>query len=222
MKVRLNLASTPLENHRQFAIGVTLVGMLAISAFVLLGMNALYGWRANRALRQEISQLEQELKRNRELRRELESFFKQPETREIVNRGAFLNGLIEQRSFPWTKIFSDLERMLPEGVRVVSIAPQMQDGRVEVKLTIGASTDSSKIEFLKTLEAAPEFTHMRVGGESRPRDAGGGDVVVLELTVLYDSGAQSGQTPVAAMESNAAVAKGNPAQAATVGNKNER
>jgi Tfp pilus assembly protein PilN len=188
MKVRLNLASSPLENNRRFIFGAALVGVFAVSAFVLLSVSAWRGWSANQALREDVSRLEQQMREYRRQRSELEKFFKLPETRELMNRAAFLNALIEQRSFPWTKVFSDLERRLPEGVRVVTVAPQMREGRVEVRMVIGASSDRGKLEFLKTLEAAPEFSRLQVLGETRPREGGAADAVVLELSALYDAG----------------------------------
>jgi Tfp pilus assembly protein PilN len=202
MKVRLNLATAPLENHRRFVLSVGIIGVLALAALVLLGQNALSGWSANRTLRQEVSDLEKQMREYGEKRGELDAFFKEPSTREILNRAAFLNALIEQRSFPWTRVFSDLERRLPEGVRVLNIAPQMRDGRVEVKLTIGAATDRGKLEFLKTLESAPEFSRLQVLGESRPHEGGAADAVVVELAMLYDAsvvtkekGGASGDAP---------------------------
>jgi Tfp pilus assembly protein PilN len=189
MKVRLNFATAPLENHRRFVFGAVVIGGLALGALALLGVQAWQGWSANRALREDVARLEQQMRAYRQQRSELEKFFKQQETRELLNRAAFLNSLIEQRSFPWTKVFSDLERRLPEGVRVLTIAPQMRDGRVEMKLVVGAASDRGKLEFLKTLEQAPEFSRLHVVGESRPREGGTGDVVVLEIAALYDAAA---------------------------------
>ncbi len=79
----------------------------------------------------------------------------------------------------------DLERSLPEGVRVVSIAPKMTEGRVEVKLVVGALSDESKLKFLRALEASKEFSRIQVLAETRPTRAGEADRVYLELTAWY-------------------------------------
>ena len=47
-------------------------------------------------------------------------------------RAAYLNSLIQQSAFPWIQIFMDLERILPEGVRVVSIEPKMSGDTVQL------------------------------------------------------------------------------------------
>lgn len=187
MKVRLNLATSPLENNRRFLLGASLLGIFALLLFVLLARQAYRDWRESSEIRAETAELQSQIRELRDARVDLERSFKRPEARRTVDRAAFLNGLIEQRSFPWTRIFMDLERLLPEGVRVVSIAPQMKDGRVEVRLVVGATSDDAKLEFLKTLEGAQEFTGVQVLSEARPSRPDTTDRVVLELLTWYSA-----------------------------------
>ncbi len=185
MKVRLNLATSPLENRRRFAVGAALVGTLAIAALLLLSWHAYTVWRADKAVRVELTGLEKDMDGLRQQRRGLEEFFNQPENLKLRDRTAFVNALIEQRSFPWTKIFMDLERSLPEGVRVVSIEPKMNAGHVEVKLVIGAATDEGKLKFLRALEASREFSRIQLLAETRPDKPAQSDRVLLELVAWY-------------------------------------
>lgn len=187
MKVRLNLATAPLENNRRFLLGTSLVGIFALVLFVLLARQAYRDWRESSEIRAEMAELQGQMRELRDARAEMERAFKRPEAKRTVERAAFLNGMIEQRSFPWTRIFMDLERLLPEGVRVVSIAPQMKDGRVEVKLVVGATSDDAKLDFLKTLEESKEFTGMQVLSETRPSRPDVTDKVVLELVTWYSA-----------------------------------
>lgn len=184
MKPRLNLATAPLANHRRFLAGSILAGVAAASLFAVLSVRTFRDWRENRDLREDTTRLESDMRGYAEERRELEEFFRKPENKRAMERAEFLNSIIRQRSFPWTRVFMDLERQLPTGVRVVSIAPRMDNGRVEVKLVVGAADDAGKLKFLKALEASPEFTRVQVTGESRPRTEEG-DNVVLELVVWY-------------------------------------
>jgi Tfp pilus assembly protein PilN len=185
MKVRLNLATSPLQNNRRFLLGSGLLGVAALVALAMLASSAWANWSANRNVRNEANNLNAEIRNYREKRKELDEFFKQTENRKIMDRAAFLNALIEQRSFPWTNMFTDLERLLPEGVRVVSIAPHMVGGRVEVKLNIGATNDDTKLRFIETLERSSEFERIQVVSETRPARAEEGDRVLLELVAYY-------------------------------------
>ena len=194
MKVRLNLATSPLENNRSFLFGAFLVGGLALALFALLSMQAVRNWRDSSEFRAEMSRLQRELSDYRQQRRDLEDFFNAPGARRVTDRAAFLNELIHQRGFPWTNIFMDLESNLPTGVRVVSISPRMEKGQVEVKLIVGARGDDDKIKFLKALENSAEFSRIQVVSENRPQQ--GDDKLLIEITAWYKSAVQ--EAPVAA------------------------
>ncbi len=187
MKIRLNLATTPLESHRRFAMGAAVVGTLALAALLLLSWRTYRVWNAERDFRAKMTQQQREMADLGRRRRELEAYFNRPDVLKVRDRAAFLNGLIEQRSFPWTRIFMDLERSLPDGVRVVSISPKMSTGHVEVKLIIGAATDEGKLKFLRSLETSKEFSRIQLLAETRPNKPEETDRVLLELTAWYST-----------------------------------
>ena len=72
MKVRLNLATTPLANNRRFVLGAGLLGTAALALLVVLSVYSYRSWRANRAVRNEVSGLHAEMRALRDERRELE------------------------------------------------------------------------------------------------------------------------------------------------------
>src|SRR5579864_9549363 len=172
MKVRLNLATSPLESNRRFAVGATLFGAVGILGLLLLSANAFSVWRADRVSRSREAALQSQIAALQQQRQSLASFFDQPETVKRRQRAAYLNALIQQRAFPWIKIFMDLEKILPEGVRVVSIEPKL----------VG---DTVQLTFLKSLEHSPEFSHIALLSESRPVRADQPDHVVLSLQAEY-------------------------------------
>lgn len=185
MKVRLNLATAPLESNRRFIVGAGIVGTLAVLAMVLLAWNAYGVWRSNTALRSEETRIQSEMARLGSQRRGLETYFNQPQTVQRLDLAAFLNGLIAQRAFPWTKIFMDLERSLPDGVRVVSIEPELAGDHVQLQLTIGAASDEAKLRFLRALENSPAFSQIQVLSEAQSTQPGGNDHIRLSLVARY-------------------------------------
>jgi Tfp pilus assembly protein PilN len=187
MKPQLNLATTPQQNNRPFLVGALLMGTLGIFAFLLLARAAYDSWRASRDLRAEISRLESQIRTDRQQRQALATYFHGAAAQNILDRSAFLNSLIDERSFPWTKIFTDLEQTLPPGVRVVSISPKLINGRAEVTLEVGADSDASKIKFLEAVEESSVFSGMVVKDEKRVEQTGVPDKVVVNLTVWYST-----------------------------------
>src|SRR6202142_1437627 len=186
MKLQLNLSTTPLENKRPFAAAATVLGAVGLLTFLLLAHAAYTSWRANRQLRSEISHWQSEIRANRQKQAELDAYFQTPQAREVLDRAAFLNSLIGQRSFPWTKIFMDLERTLPPGVRVIKISPKLENGRAQVALKVGAMDDASKIKFLEAIEKSKTFTGMELKNESTSDQASSTDHITLELNVWYE------------------------------------
>ena len=97
----------------------------------------------------------------------------------MLDRASFLNSLIDERSFPWTKVFVDLGETLPAGVRVVSISPRLENGRALVKLTVSALSDDSKVKFLQTLERSKDFAEIQVQNEHREQNS---NDILVDLT----------------------------------------
>jgi hypothetical protein len=186
MRANLNLASNPLGNSRRFFAVAVAAGLPGLILFVMLCMKVARDRAADSVLRTEMSRIEKEMAGYRTQRRELEEFFADPATRLVTQRAAFLNGIIDQRSFPWTQFFVDFEHYLPQGVRVLSITPNLEGDRVQIKMKVGALSDKSKLEFLKALEGAPEFSLIEVVSETRPaKSADDRDVVEMDLTADY-------------------------------------
>lgn len=185
MKLRLNLSTTPRINKRPFLVGAGLVGTFTALALVILAHAAYDSWRGNRDVRTDVSKWETQIRLNQQKQQALESYFRSTQAKQVLDRSNFLNSLIGQRSFPWTKIFMDLEGALSPGVRVVSISPKLEEGRALVELTVGAATDEGKLKFLEALERSRVFTGIQVKDERRPDPATSQDRVVVNLTVWY-------------------------------------
>src|SRR4030088_3363810 len=130
MKVRLNLATSPLESKRRFAVGASVMSSLALLGLVLLSWNAYAVWRADKVFRARQTVLENQIAALQQRRQALAPFFVQPETVRGRQRAAELNARIQQRAFPWIKIIMALEGILPEAVRVASIDPRLSGGYV--------------------------------------------------------------------------------------------
>jgi hypothetical protein len=185
MKLRLNLSSAPQENNRPFLLAAAVAGTLSLLALAILAHAAVRSWQANRSLRADTAHWEQEIRANRQRQQALKIYFQSPPARRVLDRAAFLNSLIGERSFPWTKIFMDLEQTLPAGVRIVKISPRLVSGRAEVELEVGAASDEGKIQFLEAIEKSRVFSGLQVKQERHIDQSGSSDRVMFTLSVWY-------------------------------------
>ena len=127
------------------------------------------------------------MRANREKQSTLEAYFQTTQAKQVLDRAAFLNSLIGQRSFPWTKVFMDLEQILPPGVRIANISPKLENGRAQVELTIGAESDEAKIKFLQNLERSKVFSDIQVKDDRHSDQASGADKITVQLTAWYST-----------------------------------
>jgi type IV pilus assembly protein PilN len=182
MRVRLNLATKAQETHRRFMVLAGLVAAVAGVVFLALGLHVYSIRNVDARLRAQSEASSRKIAELQAERADLERFFAQPENAKLHDRAAFLNSLIDGRSFNWTQMFMDLERILPGGVRVVSIEPKQAKGHVEVKLTIGASSDDAKLKFLRALEESHEFSEIQLDTDMPAKN---GNQRVVALTAVY-------------------------------------
>ena len=188
MKVRLNIATNPLQTHRKFLAVSTLIGVIAGLVCLALGWHVYSVRKSNEALRARTGAVRQEMAGLIGQRDELETFFKQERNAQLNQRSAFLNGLIDEESLNWTQMFMDLEKILPTGVRLVSIEPAHDKGQVLVKLQVGAINDEAKLKFLRALENSPAFKEVSVERDiyAEPQESSGEtDRVHVQLTAVY-------------------------------------
>jgi len=149
MKVRLNLATRALETHRRFPRGRWSHRRLCRSGLSRLGWHVYSARKVDAELRARTQETRQEMARLEAQRKELEHYFNRKDIAELHDRAAFINTILDARGFNWTLMFMDLERVLPGGVRVISIEPKPGRGHVELKLTVGATSDEAKSKFCR-------------------------------------------------------------------------
>src|SRR5215469_2705909 len=187
MRVGLNLATKPLVSHRRFFVGSAIVATLGGFLLIYLGLQFFTLRKADEEFRGRLGKVQVEMARLQEQRNDLERFYARQENHNLQDRAKFVGGVIEARSFNWTKMFMDLEHTLPPGVHVVRIEPKLDSGSAAVKFVVGGSSQESKVKLLKAFEDSPSFTHIEVNNEGVPKQSTTQtpDVFVMEFSAIY-------------------------------------
>ena len=188
MYVGLNLATKPLVSHRRFFVGTALLGIFAGLLFVYLGWHFYSLRKADEDYRARLDKIQIEMARLQQQRNELERFYARDENHNLQDRAKFIGGVIEARSFNWTKMFMDLEHTLPPGVHVLKIEPKLENGSALVKFMVGGSSQDSKVKLLKAFEDSSSFTHVELTAEGLPKPGattGSTDVFLVEFSAIY-------------------------------------
>jgi type IV pilus assembly protein PilN len=91
---------------------------------------------------------------------------RQPQNRAVLDRSRFLNDLFARKSFSWTSVMMDLERVLPAGVQVTSIDPALTPDRdVNIRLRVSGPRDLA-VDLVRNLERGQRFVSPRLANES--------------------------------------------------------
>ncbi len=176
-----------METHRRFLAGAGVTAFAAAVVLLALGWHVYSVYTAAKDVRVRTENMRQQLAKYEAQRQELERYFSQKDIASLHDRAAFINSIIDARSFNWTQMFMDLERTLPGGVRVIRIEPKQIAGHVEVKLTVGATSDEAKLNFLHVLATSKHFFDVQEESDVAPSTASnvGGDQRIVQLTTTY-------------------------------------
>jgi hypothetical protein len=175
----LNLARRPFRNERLptilLALGCLVLGGItvrhAFAAWTLMPGRALSVERDAVALEAEIAGLRDEGARLGQ---------QAPASLPLKEWGA-VKDLVDRRAFSWTGLFADLEKVLPPTVRLVSITPQSERGRLVLSLSaVGQEVDDA-LALLAALQGHPHFRNALLVGYD-PRDSG----VDITCRVAYE------------------------------------
>jgi type IV pilus assembly protein PilN len=70
-----------------------------------------------------------------------------------------LNTLIARKGISWSRLFADLEQVLPYNARLIALRPQANArNEIQLEMTIGAQSMEPVIDLLKRMEASPVFS----------------------------------------------------------------
>jgi type IV pilus assembly protein PilN len=166
MKISVNLATRPFVELRPLFARLRLaMGVLALLAIGLgYGLHSL-NVRA-RAAESQMDALKAKTRGFEQERLANEARMRQPENRGVLERSQFLNGVFAQKSFSWTAVMMDLEKVLPTGVQVTSLEPQMaKDGGVSIRLRVSGDRERG-VQLLRNLETSQRFVAPRLAGEA--------------------------------------------------------
>jgi len=171
MKIPINLASQPFRRDRAMlaaSIAVTALLTLTLAALVSLALSD----RAQMAdTRGEIARLNGRLVSLSKEQAQLDAVLRRPENAEVLERSVFLNELLVRKSISWTRIFADLEKVLPHDVRVIQIHPTVDArNRITLDMQVGAESPEPVIQMMRRMAEAP-FSNPQPKQQQAPSQA---------------------------------------------------
>jgi type IV pilus assembly protein PilN len=186
MRIDINLATRPYEDSGPlwWRWGGALA---ALSLFTLILLySALSGWAAARKDHGLIEQRQQQIAARDLQKAKAEETLNLPANRGTRDRAEFLNDLFLRKAFSWTKVFEDLERVMPPRLHVVSIHPdKASDNQLKIKLVVAGESRDRALELVRKMEGSQRFRQTQIEQESTQAGQTPGDNVQFDISALY-------------------------------------
>jgi hypothetical protein len=170
LRVPINLASEPFRRDRPLVVGSAALGIV-LTLVLIYQVLAILSERHQAAdIRVALARETAQLQRISAQQAQLNSTLRRPENAEVLERSIFLNTLIARKAISWTKIFGDLEKVMPYNVRLISVRlPEVTtDNQVLLDMVVGAKEVPPVLELVKRLEVAPQFGNTSVQSSAPP------------------------------------------------------
>jgi Tfp pilus assembly protein PilN len=169
MKIPINLASVPFRRNRQMFVGSAFGTLLLLVTLVVLVSLSSTERREKRETQVILNRVNRQLNSLRSEQTKLDAQMRQPGNEVALDRIVLLNELIRLKATSWTRIFSDLGKVTPENVRVLSIRPSI-NSRDEVFLDMQVAADAPEqvITFIRNLEGSDIFGSTAISGITPP------------------------------------------------------
>ncbi|HVO79447.1 MAG TPA: hypothetical protein VMT28_01880 [Terriglobales bacterium] len=184
MRLDINLATQPYEDVRRFWLrwggALAGLGILTLLLVYLAVMGLLTARQDRNLIRQRREQIAE---RDRE-KVQAEALLNRPENRTTRDRSQFLNDLFQRKAFSWTRVFEDLERIMPARLHVVSIRPETASGhQLAIKLIVAGDSREQALALVEKMEGSQRFQQTRIDQEMAL--TGQADSVQFEINAMY-------------------------------------
>jgi Tfp pilus assembly protein PilN len=185
MRYDINLASRPYIDARRFYSNwLALLVPLFLLAAALVGF-AVHAVVSSREVAAGVRKVQNEIAALDAQRARAQEVMDRPENRDTRTKSQFLNQAIARKAFSWTRVFEELERLMPARAHVISIRPEMKNDEMRLMLTVAGDTRDSAIELLRKMEASESFRQPQLISEDLRQTTSGGSQVEIQISAKY-------------------------------------
>jgi type IV pilus assembly protein PilN len=193
MRLDINLATRPYEDAREFwGRWGTGIAVLAVLTLLLIGWTV-RSWSSARQDRQNIAQLQQKIAKRDQERAEAQAFLDMSANRSTRDQSQFLNGLIRRKAFSWTRVFEELEQVMPANLHVVSLRPEFNEqNAMLLDMRVVGDNRNAAVELVHRMESSKHFRGAQLLAEGASSETGGVSAAVVS-TYVPDEAIGSGK-----------------------------
>ena len=180
--IHLNLAARPYRDYRPVYAVVVVLSLL--TAFLMLNnVETYYRYiRETKSTRAKIADIEAQTAAEKRKEATAKQRVASLDLARLDQQTRFINAKLAERAFSWSRLFDELESILTDDVRLVSVSPSFSDeGPITLRMDFEAKSGDGMITTINRMNADPQFRDAFPQNETS-RDDG---TYVFSLSAMY-------------------------------------
>jgi Tfp pilus assembly protein PilN len=188
MRLNINLASQPYEDARRFMLTWAAVLVPLFLLVLALGFGVVRQFLEYRQVSADISREQQVIRDLDTKQAEGVAILNQPGNRDVREKSDFINGLITRKEISWTRVFTDLEQLMPAHLRVLSIQPQIDNDQIQIVMLLGGDSRERAATLVRRMDKSRVFRNAVISNENDAEGQAGPDAMRFQLRAEYVPG----------------------------------
>jgi type IV pilus assembly protein PilN len=217
MRLNINLASQPYEAARFYRrrMGALVIGLAVVTA-LLVGY-IVYQRAQSRDINKQLSAVRREIGSLDAEDAQARALLGKPVNRDIADQSQFLNELFARKALSWTRVFTEMERIVPPNLHVVSMKPEYtKTNDLMVRVVVATDSRDRAVELVRRMEKSNHFRQSQVMAEavtanSSDQTAGPGNIQ-FDIAAIYIPNAPDNDPVADAAKDKEKEQGGKPAQ----------
>jgi hypothetical protein len=163
MRIPVNLASQPFRHDRALLLGSGFLAVVMLGTLIMLVSLARTDARHKRESMKQLAEARQQLAVVQKDLTAVDKELRQPQNEAVLETSVLLNDILTRKGISWTRIFADLEKVIPYNVQVLQIRPQVDNkNRIYLQMVLGADQPQQITGCIEKLEQSEVFGATRV------------------------------------------------------------
>jgi len=185
MRVALNLAIPPSAQERYALVWAIPATLLGIAGLVLIILFSLRTYRQYQVVEKSVADYQERADAVRAQEMAVRRQLDEPESRRLRENVQFVNSLIEQKQVSLTGMIADIADLIPEDVRLSSLAMAPDKNGLALRFVITGKNAGAIESFLSNLEDSPHFKDVAIINEGFEVAGASAELENIACTALY-------------------------------------
>src|SRR3954451_15463911 len=158
MRLNINLATHPYQDLNRYMRRWMLPLIVFALASIALAAWTWHQYSSGRGMNAKIKAQQEQIRSFDQQKAAATRMLNEPGNKEVADTARFLNLLIAKKAFSWTRVFMQMEEIMPGRLHVVSMTPELtQNNQLLLTMRVAGDSREQAVELVRRIEKSPSF-----------------------------------------------------------------